>query len=158
VTPQPAAHIGQMLGFHSATPGTTSSSGTKRMSWCSGLPQLASVALVPVIAVSLMKSRRSICVNAAPDPPALTALPDLPDLPDLPALPDLTRPTRPTCPTCPTRPSNGKSGNRSMPSSACDSSRKSPCCDRPRVRPPFDSQRLRGRSSSRRSHGYAARG
>ena len=32
VTPHPAAHIGQMLGFHSATPGTTSSSGTKRIS------------------------------------------------------------------------------------------------------------------------------
>src|SRR5687768_14576170 len=37
-----------------------SSSGTKRMSWFSGLPQLASAALVPVIAVTLMKERRSI--------------------------------------------------------------------------------------------------
>src|SRR5216117_4062307 len=69
VTPQPAAHIGQMLGFHSATPGTTSSSETKRMSWCSGLPQLASVALVPVIAVSLMKSRRSIALAPHLTPP-----------------------------------------------------------------------------------------
>ena len=30
------------------------------MIWFSGLPQLASVALVPVIAVSLMNERRSI--------------------------------------------------------------------------------------------------
>src|SRR5207237_584589 len=40
-------------------PGPTSSAGTKRMSWCSGFPQLASVALVPVTAVSLMNARRS---------------------------------------------------------------------------------------------------
>ena len=60
VIPHPALHIGHTLGFHSAIPGTTSSSGMKRMIWFSGLPQLASVALVPVIAVSLMKSRRSI--------------------------------------------------------------------------------------------------
>ena len=32
VTPQPALHSGHTLGFHSATPGTRSSSGTKRMS------------------------------------------------------------------------------------------------------------------------------
>src|SRR5579864_7598627 len=60
LTPHPLRHSGQTLGFHSATPGTRSSSGTKRMSWCSGFPQLASVALVPVMAVSLMKERRSI--------------------------------------------------------------------------------------------------
>src|SRR5687767_5139777 len=60
VRPQPARHNGQTLGFHTATPGTMSSSGTKRMSWVSGLPQLASAALVPVTAVSLMKERRSI--------------------------------------------------------------------------------------------------
>ena len=36
------------------------SAGTNRMSWFSGLPQLVRVALVPVIAVSLMKERRSI--------------------------------------------------------------------------------------------------
>src|SRR5215813_3126716 len=60
VTPQPARHNGHTLGFHSATPGTRSSSGTKRMSWCSGFPQPASVAVVPVTAVSLMKSRLSM--------------------------------------------------------------------------------------------------
>src|SRR3984893_12670891 len=60
VTPHPLRQSGQTLGLHSATPGTSSSSGTKRMSWCSGFPQLASVALVPVMAVSLMKERRSI--------------------------------------------------------------------------------------------------
>src|SRR6202521_6160303 len=60
LTPHPLRQSGQTLGFHSATPGTSSSSGTKRTSWCSGFPQLASVALVPVMAVSLMKERRSI--------------------------------------------------------------------------------------------------
>src|ERR1700682_2684410 len=60
VTPHPLRQSGQTPGFHSATPGTSSSSGTKRMSCCSGFPQLASVALVPVMAVSLMKERRSI--------------------------------------------------------------------------------------------------
>src|SRR6185436_10326086 len=64
VMPHPALHSGQTLGFHSAIPGTTSSSGTNRMIWFSGLPQLASVALVPVMAVSLMKSRRSTSVVA----------------------------------------------------------------------------------------------
>src|SRR5215510_12128967 len=58
--PQPAAHSRQTLGFHTATPGTNSSSGMKRMSWSSGLPQLASAAVVPVMAVTLMNSRRSI--------------------------------------------------------------------------------------------------
>src|SRR5689334_20456218 len=60
VSPQPAWHSGQTLGFQVATPGMMSSSGTNRISWFSGLPQLASVALVPVMAVSLMKERRSI--------------------------------------------------------------------------------------------------
>src|SRR5687768_5524569 len=60
VSPQPDAHEGHTLGFHTAWPGTMSSSGTKRISVFSGLPQLASAALVPEIAVSLMKERRSI--------------------------------------------------------------------------------------------------
>src|SRR5439155_5738829 len=60
--PQPAWHKGQMLGFHSATPGTSSSSGTKRIRWFSGLPQLASVALVPVTAESFMNARRSMAL------------------------------------------------------------------------------------------------
>src|SRR5688572_29077454 len=60
ITPQPALHSGQMLGFHVATPGTRSSSGMKRMIWFSGLPHAVSAAVVPVIAVSLMKFRRSI--------------------------------------------------------------------------------------------------
>src|SRR5687767_515700 len=60
VNPQPAWQSGQTLGFQTATPGMMSSSGTNRISWFSGLPQLASVALVPVMAVSLMKERRSI--------------------------------------------------------------------------------------------------
>src|SRR5262245_52714825 len=60
VSPQPAWHSGQTLGFQVATPGMMSSSGTNLINWFSGLPQLASVALVPVMAVSLMKERRSI--------------------------------------------------------------------------------------------------
>jgi hypothetical protein len=44
-----------MLGFQTATPGTSWSSGTNRIKWYSGLPQLASVALVPVNAESFMK-------------------------------------------------------------------------------------------------------
>src|SRR5207253_4639437 len=68
-SPQPARQSGQMLGLSSATPGTSSSSGTKRMTWCSGLPQLARVALVPQMAVSLMKSRRSITVDGVRSPP-----------------------------------------------------------------------------------------
>jgi hypothetical protein len=54
-TPQPASHNGQMLGFHVEMPGTSSSSGMKRMIWFSGLPHAVSAALVPEIAVSLMK-------------------------------------------------------------------------------------------------------
>src|SRR5439155_8448648 len=46
----------------SPTPGTSWSSGMKRMSWCSGCPQLASAAPVPLTAVSLMKSRRSMSI------------------------------------------------------------------------------------------------
>ena len=46
-------------GLTVAMPGMMSSSGTKRMISFSGLPQLASAALVPEIAVSLMKDRRS---------------------------------------------------------------------------------------------------
>src|SRR5688500_885374 len=60
VSPQPAWQSGQTLGFQVATPGMMSSSGTNLISWFSGLPQLASVALVPVMAVSLIKERRSI--------------------------------------------------------------------------------------------------
>src|SRR5947209_3752175 len=60
--PQPAWHKGQMLGFHSATPGTSSSSGTKRIKWFSGLPQLASVALVPVTAEIFMNAQRSMAL------------------------------------------------------------------------------------------------
>src|SRR5687767_4969724 len=60
ITPQPALHSGQILGFHVAMPATRSSSGMKRMIWFSGLPHAVSAALVPVIAVSLMKCRRSI--------------------------------------------------------------------------------------------------
>src|SRR5688500_1913115 len=63
VRPQPALHSGQTLGFHTAWPGTMSSSGTNRISWFSGLPQLASAALEPVMAVSLMKERRSIALE-----------------------------------------------------------------------------------------------
>jgi hypothetical protein len=37
ITPQPALQSGQMLGFQVAMPGTRSSSGMKRMTWCSGL-------------------------------------------------------------------------------------------------------------------------
>ncbi len=59
-TPQPALHSGHTLGFQTAIPGVSSSSGTKRISWCSGLPQPASAALVPVMAVTLKKRRRSI--------------------------------------------------------------------------------------------------
>src|SRR5712671_5282321 len=69
-SPQPARHSGQTLGLSSATPGTSSSSGTKRMSGCSGLPQLARVALVPVMAVSFMKSRRSIEIEGVRSPPS----------------------------------------------------------------------------------------
>src|SRR5262245_61979766 len=60
VRPQPEAHDGHRLGLNTAWPGTMSSSGTKRMSVFSGLPQLVSAALVPEIAVSLMKDLRSI--------------------------------------------------------------------------------------------------
>src|SRR5688500_17452718 len=60
VRPQPEAHEGHTLGLHTAWLGTMSSSGTKRISVFSGLPQLASAALVPEIAVSLIKDRRSI--------------------------------------------------------------------------------------------------
>src|SRR5262245_61165265 len=60
VNPQPDAHSVHTLGFIVAMPGMMSSSGTKRMISFSGLPQLASAALVPVTAVSLMKERRSI--------------------------------------------------------------------------------------------------
>src|SRR5262245_30604899 len=60
VRPQPEAHDGHRLGLKTAWPGTMSSSGTKRMSVFSGLPQLVSAALVPEIAVSLMKDLRSI--------------------------------------------------------------------------------------------------
>src|SRR5688572_33041307 len=60
VRPQPAAHNVQTPGFIVAMPGMMSSSGTKRMISFSGLPQLASAALVPETAVSLMKDRRSI--------------------------------------------------------------------------------------------------
>src|SRR5262245_40919128 len=60
VSPQPAEQSGQTLGFHSATPGTSSSSGMKRIRCSSGFPQLASVAPAPVTAVSLMKSRRCL--------------------------------------------------------------------------------------------------
>src|SRR5436190_12902286 len=59
-TPQPDGHNGQMLGFQVAIPGMISSSGTKRMSWFSGLPQLASVALALVAAVTFINWRRSI--------------------------------------------------------------------------------------------------
>ena len=62
-TPQPALHSGHTLGFHTAMPGVISSSGTKRINWCSGLPQPASAALVPVMAVTLMKRRRSMDVD-----------------------------------------------------------------------------------------------
>ena len=55
-----AAHSGQTLGLYTAWPGTMSSSGTKRINGTSGLPQLASAAVVPDTAVSLMKERRSI--------------------------------------------------------------------------------------------------
>src|SRR4051812_13787645 len=65
VRPHPALQRGQTLGFHTACPGTMSSSGTNRMSWFSGLPQLASVALVPAIAVSLMNERLSIRIPDA---------------------------------------------------------------------------------------------
>src|SRR5258705_3674120 len=60
VSPHPAAHSGQTLGFHTAMPGTMSSSGTNRTRGAAGLPQLESAALVPVTAVSLMNERRSI--------------------------------------------------------------------------------------------------
>src|SRR6185436_5295875 len=60
VSPHPAAHSGQTPGFHTATPGMMSSSGTKRTRGAAGLPQLESAALVPVTAVSLMNERRSI--------------------------------------------------------------------------------------------------
>ena len=60
VTPQPAEHNGHTLGFQTAMPGASSSSGTKRMIWFSGLPQLASAALVPVMAVTLRNRRRSM--------------------------------------------------------------------------------------------------
>ena len=53
-----------MLGLHTAVPGTILSSGTKRIRWYSGLPQLASVALDPVKAEILMNWRRSILVMA----------------------------------------------------------------------------------------------
>ena len=65
VTPHPAAHNGHTLGFQTAMPGVISSSGTKRMTWFSGLPQLASAALVPVIAVTFRKRRRSMSVSSA---------------------------------------------------------------------------------------------
>ena len=40
VTPQPAAQSGHTLGFQTAIPGVSSSSGMKRTIWFSGLPQL----------------------------------------------------------------------------------------------------------------------
>ena len=49
VRPQPDAHNVQTPGFIVAMPGMMSSSGTKRMISFSGLPQLASAALVPEI-------------------------------------------------------------------------------------------------------------
>ena len=60
VTPHPAAHSGHTLGFHTAMPGVISSSGMKRTIWFSGLPQPARAAVVPVMAVTLRKRRRSI--------------------------------------------------------------------------------------------------
>src|SRR6187455_95319 len=60
ITPHPALQSGQMLGFHVDTPGTRSSSGMKRMIWFSGFPHAVSAAVVPEIAVSLMKWRRSM--------------------------------------------------------------------------------------------------
>ena len=54
VVPQPARHSGHTPGFTSAMPGISSSSGMKRMSWFSGLPQLGERRAVPVTAVSLM--------------------------------------------------------------------------------------------------------
>ena len=45
----PPRTAGRRSASTSRLPGTMSSSGTKRMSWFSGLPQLASAALVPVI-------------------------------------------------------------------------------------------------------------
>src|SRR4029077_6356873 len=63
VVPHPALHCGHTPGFSSASPGVRSSSGTNRISSCSGLPQLASVTAPPVTAVSLMKFRRSMIGN-----------------------------------------------------------------------------------------------
>src|SRR6516225_1432933 len=60
VSPHPAEHKVQILGFQVETPGTRSSSGMKRMSCRSGLPQASSAAVAPVTAESLMKSRRSM--------------------------------------------------------------------------------------------------
>ena len=62
-TPHPALHSGHTLGFHTAMPGVISSSGTNRINWCWGFPQPASAALVPVMAVTLMKRRRSMAVD-----------------------------------------------------------------------------------------------
>src|SRR5262245_32716494 len=64
VRPQPAGQSGQMLGFQTATPGTSCSSGTNRIRRCSGFPQLVSVTLVPVSAECFMNWRRSISVVA----------------------------------------------------------------------------------------------
>ena len=60
ITPQPALHSGHTLGFHVAMPGTSSSSGMNRITWFSGLPHAVSAAVVPEMAVSLMKCRRSM--------------------------------------------------------------------------------------------------
>src|SRR5262245_29731360 len=58
-TPHPPEQSVQTLGLKTATPGKNASSGISRISWFSGLPQLARVALAPVAAVILKKSRRS---------------------------------------------------------------------------------------------------
>src|SRR6516225_610266 len=62
VNPQPAEQSGQILGFQTAMPATSRSSGMNRIRWYSGLPQLARVALVPVSADSFIKERRSILI------------------------------------------------------------------------------------------------
>ena len=70
--PHPAGHSVQMLGFQVAMPGTKVSSGMKRMSCWSGLPQESSAAATPVRAEIFKKSRRSMKTSETPSVPQRT--------------------------------------------------------------------------------------
>ena len=65
--PQPAEQSVHTPGFQVAIPGTRSSSGMKRISWCSGLPQDSRAVSAPERAETLRKLRRSIFPDSGHD-------------------------------------------------------------------------------------------